>query len=244
MNVRMWALGVPFLLLSFALVDHRQDSATQPLDRLSEQWWQRRHESAVRMTTYGRTDVAFLGDSITQGWEGSGEQVWLREIAPLKAANFGFSGDRTEHVLWRLQNGELIGMHPKLVVLMIGTNNIGKGESPEQTADGVRAIVNLLHSELPQTKVLLLGIFPRGQSTNDPLRQRVEQATQLFKGVADGRWVQFADIGNIFLREDGELRTQVMPDLLHPNEAGYELWAKAVVPLIRTTLTQPGEPKR
>jgi lysophospholipase L1-like esterase len=238
MKVRMWAPALPVLFLSIGSLDHRQDSSTTPLDRLSEQWWKVRHEQMVRMSQYGRADVAFLGDSITQGWEGAGQEVWLRDIAPLKAANFGFGGDRTEHVLWRLQNGELVGMHPRLVVLMIGTNNIGKGQSPQQTADGVRAVVAALRKDLPESKVLLLGIFPRGPSADYRLRKQVAAATQEFRSCADGRRVIFADIGGVYLREDGELRTSFMPDLLHPNASGYQLWAKAVVPLIRSVLRE------
>jgi lysophospholipase L1-like esterase len=236
MNVRMLAVCLPLLALSITSLDHRQDSSTTPLDRLSEPWWRARHERAVRMTQYGRADVAFLGDSITQGWEEVGEQVWLREVAPLKAANFGFSGDRTEHVLWRLENGELIGMHPKVVVLLIGTNNIGKGHSPEQTADGVRAILSVLRAKLPETKVLMLGIFPRGKLQSHLFPQRVREATAELRALQDGKRVLFSDIGGIFLRRDGELRASIMPDYLHPNEAGYEAWAKAVMPQIRASL--------
>ncbi len=208
----------------------------EPHDRLNEQWWKNRHEAAVRMTEYGRADVAFLGDSITQGWNESGDEVWDRQIAPLKAANFGFSGDRTDHVLWRLQNGELIGMHPKLVVLMIGTNNIGQGGTPEQTAEGVRAVVKYLNDHLPKTRVLLLGIFPRAESPDDPYRQRVALATDQFKSIADGRRDVFLDIGSSFLDSKGTLSPDIFPDALHPNEKGYQIWASAVTPSIKEML--------
>jgi beta-glucosidase len=193
------------------------------------------------MSDYGRCDVAFLGDSITQGWETDGEKVWDREIAPFKAANFGFSGDRTEHVLWRLDNGELLPMRPKLVVLMIGTNNIYKGDSPEETVEGVRAILKTLTIDLPKTRILLLGIFPRAMNADDPLRQKVALANGLLKDCADGQHVRFLDIGAAFVREDGTLRTTMFPDLLHPNEAGYEIWAQAVTPAITEMLDDPTE---
>ena len=207
-------------------------------DRLNEPWWKDRHEHCVRMTQYGQADVAFLGDSITQGWEDSGVGVWDTEIAPYKAANFGFGGDRTDHVLWRLNNGELIGMHPKVVVLMIGTNNIGQGQTPEATADGVKAVVATLLDRLPRTRVLLLGIFPRGATTGDDLRMKVAKATDLFKSCADGRRVVFLDFGSRFLQPDGALPTTMFPDLLHPNAAGYEIWSQAIQPELNQMLSR------
>lgn len=213
-----------------------QQVSTTPHDRLNEEWWKDRHESCVRMTKYGRADVAFLGDSITQGWENTGEDVWDTEIAPFKCANFGFGGDRTDHVLWRLENGELIGMHPKLVVLMIGTNNIGQGENAQDTADGVRAVVKYLTDNLPRSKVLLLGIFPRADKPDDPLRVGVNQATQLFKTSADGRRVQFLDIGDYYLQPDGSLLANTFPDQLHPDDDGYRLWATAIIPTMKQML--------
>lgn len=205
-------------------------------DRLNETWWKDRHEQCVRMTKYGRADVAFLGDSITQGWEGEGEYVWDTEVAPYKAANFGFSGDRTDHVLWRLNNGELIGMHPKLVVLMIGTNNIGQGQTPEATAEGVKAVVRTLLDKLPKARVLLLGIFPRGATTSDDLRVKVAKTTDQFKSCADGRRVVFLDLSSRFLQPDGGLPTTLFPDLLHPNAAGYEIWSQAIHPELNAIL--------
>ena len=223
---------LPFTWLLFPA----QDPHLEPHDRLNEQWWKDKHDRAVRMTLYGRADVAFLGDSITQGWNESGDEVWDRQIAPFKAANFGFSGDRTDHVLWRLENGELLGMRPKLVVMMIGTNNIGQGGTPEQTAEGVRAIVKYLNDELPRTRVLLLGIFPRGATPDDPLRQRVALATDQFKTCADGKRDVFLDIGSQFLDQQGRLSTEIFPDGLHPNAEGYAIWARAVSPTIQQML--------
>src|SRR5687767_8720610 len=120
-----------------------------------------RHEQFVQRARQGNVDVLFLGDSITAGWNGAGREVWRDKIEPLKPANFGIGGDRTQHVLWRITNGELDGISPKLAVLMIGTNNSGD-HSAEQIATGVEKIVRTLREKLPQTKVLVLGIFPRG----------------------------------------------------------------------------------
>lgn len=206
-----------------------QHVATTPAHRLNEDWWKQRHEECMAITKKGGVDVVFLGDSITQGWQDTGRAIWDREFVPLKSANFGFSGDRTEHVLWRLENGEILGLTPKVVVMMIGTNNIGHGSSnPQQTSDGVRAIVTKLREKLPSTKILLLGVFPRGENPDDPMRVSVSKATDLFKSCADNKHVFFLDIGYVFLRSDGVLRTTLMPDRLHLVPDGYELWAKAM----------------
>ena len=235
---RHWKTIVLSCLACSWLLLPMQNPAVEPHDRLNEQWWKDRHDHSVRMTKYGRSDVAFLGDSITQGWEGSGRDVWDRDIAPFKASNFGFSGDRTDHVLWRLQNGELIGMHPKLVVMMIGTNNIGQGATPDEAALGVRAIVKYLNDQLPSTKILLLAIFPRGGAADNPYRQRVTQANNLFKSCADGKRVQYMDIGGLFTQQDGTLPTSLFPDLLHPNNDGYKIWATAIEPTMKQMLGQ------
>lgn len=145
--------------------------STTPAHRMGEQWWKERHERCVEATKKGDLDVIFIGDSITQGWEGGGKAAWDKYFGEYKTGNFGFSGDRTEHVLWRMDNGEIVGLQPKVAVMMIGTNNIGHGSSnPEQTAAGVKAIVAKLRAKLPKTKILLLGIFPRGATSEDRMR--------------------------------------------------------------------------
>lgn len=209
--------------------------ATTPAERLNEGWWKERHERCVEMTRKGGIDVVFLGDSITQGWEG--QKAWDRDLAPLKAGNFGFSGDRTEHVLWRLEHGEILGLNPKAIVIMIGTNNVGHGSSnSEQAAQGVGAIVKKLREGLPNAKILLLGVFPRGEQPNDPLRLAVGDITKRISALNDGKHVFFKDIGPAFVRIDGTLRTLLMPDRLHLNEAGYEIWAKAILPDLKALL--------
>lgn len=197
-----------------------------------------RHESFNAISKQGEAQLVFLGDSITQGWDGGGKDVWAQKWAPLKAANFGIGGDRTEHVLWRLDNGNFDGLKPKLVVLMIGTNNTGhQGRdgytcTAQQTADGVKAILGRLRKKLPRTKVLLLGIFPRGATSDDPLRVQNEATNALIAKFADGRRVHYMDIGKAFLNPDGTLSKEVMPDLLHLNAASYAKWAEAIEPKV------------
>lgn len=228
-----------FCLAAVSLAETAKNLAIDPKPR--EGSWVKRHETFNEISKKGEAQLVFLGDSITQGWEGNGKEVWAKFWAPLMAANFGIGGDRTEHVIWRLQNGNFDGIKPKLVVLMIGTNNTGHQGRPaaehggavytssaEQTAEGVKVILDILGKKLPDTKVLLLGIFPRGATKDDKLRQQNVATNNLIAGLADGKRVSYLDIGNTFLQPDGVLPKEIMPDLLHLNAKGYELWANAI----------------
>ncbi len=216
-------------------------SPTEPAPR--EGGWMSRHESFLERAKQGDIDLLFLGDSITQGWDGfnaeTGEgprQVWERHYGPRKAANFGIGGDRTQHVLWRIQNGEIDGIAPKVAVLMIGTNNISTN-SPEEIAEGVTAIVETLQKDLPETKVLLLGVFPRGLTrdrdreydTTDP---RINQVNALIAKLGERDGVTYLDIGDHFLKEDGTIPRDLMPDFLHLSRGGYRVWAEAMEPTL------------
>jgi len=209
--------------------------ATTPVERPEERN-QQRHAKFNEVSKEGTAEVVFLGDSITQGWEGKGKAMWEQHFAPMKAANFGIGGDRTEHVLWRLANGNFDGLKPKLVVLMIGTNNTGhQGRegyacSAQQTADGVKEILAVLEKKAPQAKVLLLGIFPRGADAMDKFRIQNEATNAIVKTYADGKRVFWKDLGSVFLEKDGTLSKEIMPDLLHLNEKGYQMWAEAILP--------------
>lgn len=224
-------------LLGFAstvFADVKSHVATTPLQR-PEAGPQARHEKFNEISKQGEAQLVFLGDSITQGWEGKGKAAWEQYFAPLKAANFGIGADRTEHVIWRLENGNFEGLKPKLVVLMIGTNNTGhQGRnnyvcSAEQTAEGVKKILEQLQKKTPETKVLVLGIFPRGENAQDKFRQQNEQTNALLKGFADNQRVFYKDIGAAFLQADGTLTREIMPDLLHLSEQGYDIWAKQIL---------------
>jgi len=195
-----------------------------------------RHFNAL--SAKGGFDVMFVGDSITQGWEGCGKAVWDKEIAPFKAANFGTSGERTEQVLWRFQHGNLDGkLNPKVMVFMLGTNNTGhRNDKPEEVAAGVGAILKTFHERFPQAKILLLAIFPRGADARDGKRLNNEAANALLAKF-DGHWnIKYLDIKQKFLAPDGTLPKTIMPDLLHPNANGYQIWADAIVPEIRAAL--------
>lgn len=201
--------------------------ATTPVPREAD-WWQARHKRFNEIAASGDPiDLVFLGDSITQGWEGAGKDVWAAHYGTRHAANFGIGGDRTQHVLWRIDHGNFDGLSPKLIVLMIGTNNSGDN-TPREIADGVIAILQDLRRRMPETKILLLAIFPRGADNSDPKRRTNEAANAIIKTVADGEMIQYMDIGDAFLDDDGTLSKEIMPDLLHPNAEGYTRWADAI----------------
>ena len=150
----------------------------------------------------------------------------------------GFGGDRTEWVNWRLQNGEVAGIDPKVVVLMIGTNNTHVGEdAPEETLAGIASNLRTIRHHLPNAKVLLLSIFPRGEGPDDPLRLLNEQVNaRLPELAAADSAVTLLNINESFLEEGGRLPRELMPDLLHPNTKGYEVWAAAMEPTLSALL--------
>jgi beta-glucosidase len=193
-------------------------------------WWMPRHEQKLKeKAELANCQLVWIGDSITHGWEGEGKSLWESHFAKYQPLNLGFSGDRTEHVLWRLQHGAVDGIQPKLVIMMIGTNNAGhRQESPADTAAGIEAILGELKQRLPDSRVLLLAIFPRGDGPNDELRKLCDETNRRIAPLADGKRVLFLDINSKFLGPNGELLADVMPDKLHPNQKGYEIWANAI----------------
>jgi lysophospholipase L1-like esterase len=193
------------------------------------------HEAFAERSRRGGADVLFLGDSITYGWTGAGRAAWEAHLAPLGAACHGIPGDRTEHLLWRLTHGELEGLSPKVVVVHVGTNNLKSGpvrQPPREVAEGVRAVVMEALSRCPSSRVLLVGILPR-QPGYEWMAAAVAETNRLLARLADGRRVRFADTGGLFLDDAGNLRADLMGDLLHPNARGYEAWARALAPLLR-----------
>jgi lysophospholipase L1-like esterase len=216
--------------------------AVTPATR-DKNWWMPRHQEKVDRVAQGNVDLLMIGDSITHGWEKSGAAVWDKYYASRNAVNLGFSGDRTQHVLWRLENGEIDNINPKLAVLMIGTNNSNREDyTAEQIADGIKAIVCTLRKKLPETKVLILAIFPRGDDlqrkdkTQDAAYNhqwaKNNKASELASKMADGKMIFYLDINKAFLNDEGVLTREVMPDLLHPEEKGYALWAEAMEPVL------------
>jgi lysophospholipase L1-like esterase len=193
-----------------------------------------RHEGFLRdlKATNGKVGILFVGDSITDGWRGSGKEVFAKTYGAMDPYNIGIGGDRTEHVIWRLQHGEIEGISPKAAVLMIGTNNLGANTN-EEIVKGVTKIVKILNDKLPTTKVLLLAIFPRAMNADNPLRTRIKDINEELAKLDDGgQHVKYLDIGQKFLEADGTLPKEIMPDALHPNAKGYQIWADATAPAL------------
>jgi lysophospholipase L1-like esterase len=222
------------LLVAFLLSQAPPAAAPTPLPgtvpESRQGAWMDRHRAFVDEARQGGVHLLFVGDSITDSWRGTGQAVWNERFAPLKAANFGLSGDRTQHLLWRLQNGELDGIQPRLVVLLIGTNNIGQKdpEPPPSAVAGIGAVVGELRRRLPKARILLLGVFPRGERPDDPLRAQIKEVNAGASHLADGRTVVFLDIAGAFLEKDGTITREMMPDYLHLSPKGYERWANAI----------------
>jgi len=165
----------------------------------------------------GECDIVFIGDSITQGWEGSGKNVWQKYYGSRKCLNFGVGGDRTQHVLWRFEHGQLDGIKPKAAVLMIGTNNSNRDDNSESDIlAGVQEIVKQISARLPETKIL--------------------QVNQALEKLADGKMIQYVDFGSQLIESDGSISKAVMPDYLHLTERGYEIWAEAIEPKLKTMI--------
>ena len=229
-RLALFAMLLVVLTTSALTTAQEKHDAITPVPRDGN--WMKRHESFNERVKMGNVDLLLIGDSITQGWEGDGKAVWEKYYTPRNAVNLGIGGDRTQHVLWRLDNGNVEGIAPKAAVLMIGTNNSGTNSSV-QIAEGVAAIVKKLREKLPKTKVLVLGIFPRGADINDTKRKVNTAANLQIAKLADGKMVQYLNIGDKFLNDDGTLSKEVMPDLLHLNEKSYTTWAEAIEPKVK-----------
>lgn len=196
--------------------------------------WMGRHEAICKAVTEGDPEVIFIGDSIIHHWEREGIDSWTAHFAKFCPVNMGFGGDRIQHLLWRLQNGELKHISPKLAVLLIGTNN-SADNTAEDIAEGITALCSLIRSKLPSTRVLLLAIFPR--DTPDAPRRKVNEAANgIIAGLDDGEWIHFRDLGGFLVDDDGIIKKDFMDDLLHPTATGYVAWANVLTPVIEELL--------
>lgn len=215
-----------------------------------------RHEEKAKAVKAGNYDLALVGDSITHtlgemndGKYAPNQAVWKRHFEPRHAINLGMNGQRTEEILWNLQNGELgFAKSPKVLMLLIGTNNsddrhFARVHTAEEIYAGTKAIVELVRRRHPETKILVLRIFPRGgdseKGSSPPAfnssAQCIEtcrRAGELTARLADGEHVFWLDVNRVFLRPDGKINTDMLWDLLHPSPAGAEAWVQAVEPTL------------
>lgn len=214
-------------LIAGALAVHAENSAATPVPRESEKW-KAKHEAINQRVQQGNVDLLWIGDSIVERWADDGKRTWNKYYAPRNAANLGISGDCTEHVLWRLQNGNIEGIRPKLAIVMIGQNN-GPHNTAEEIAEGVLRIVDTLRAELPETKILLLSITYRGQYPNEE-QPRLQAASDITAKAADDKHVFYLDMHKVFLNADGSIPKKLMSDYEHPSATGFRLWAKTIEP--------------
>jgi lysophospholipase L1-like esterase len=191
----------------------------------------------------GNYDIEFIGDSITEGWEGNGSNVWQEFYGNRKCINMGVHGDGTQNVLWRFNNGELDGIKARVAVVMIGTNNTGTNKDGTETCtdadilEGATAVVQQIRSRQPETKIILLGIFPRGP-TFSAQRGKLLQVNQALARLDDGKDIFYIDFGSQLIENDGSISQSMMKDYLHPGEAGYKIWANATEPKLKELLVE------
>jgi len=218
------ALAVACLASGIAVAE---DTLQKPVSRKDNPVWMERHAALLERSKKG-AGVVFLGDALTQGWEGpDGAEAWKKQFEPFKAANFGAGGDRVEHVLWRITEGqELMALKPKVIVLQVGGSNLATN-SADDIVDGITALLKELKRQKPDAKVLLLGLLPRGSKANDKFRDKIKEVNKGLEPLK-GQAVRYLDAGAKFLDKDGDLVEDTMPDGIHPSAAGYALWAEAI----------------
>ena len=222
------------LLAATALAD-TTNTAIVPAFRAKPKFWLQRHTNYLQEAKQGPYDIVFLGDSITDFWHDRGSNVWNQYYAPRHALNLGIRGDLTQQVLWRIDNGELDGLHPKVLVLLLGTNNNGRDKpgkpvrnTPAETIAGMTRVVQEVREKLPETKILLLAIFPRS-IPGDPVRDKIAEVNRIISKLDDQRNVFYLDIGSKFLDDKGFfLPDSFRADNLHPQAKGYDIWGAAV----------------
>ncbi|RLS53017.1 MAG: hypothetical protein DWH91_15295 [Planctomycetota bacterium] len=213
--------------------------------------WPERHAAVCETIRQKPVEMVFIGDSITHLWGGdpkpnrqSGDRVWQEFYAHRQAVNMGFGWDRTQQALWRLQNGEMEGITPRVAVVLIGTNNLVGHAVRENTnteiVAGITAVCHTIRQKSPQTRVLLLGLLSRGADPANPHRRRIREINSELARLDGQTGVTYLDIGPRFLDADGKFLTGVAPDHLHLSEAGYRIWAEAMEPtLIKLLEPQP-----
>ena len=236
--------GVSLLTMLVVLIGCEQWREQQARSHLSvrpavqtaewaQAWWLPRHRQKLKDAQLAPVDVVMIGDSIMHNWELMELPLWKHNPNGYRELNLGFSGDRTEQVLWRIQHGAVDGLSPKAVVLMIGTNNTGARFDPaHNTVFAIGRIIQELRSRLPKSKILLLAIFPRAESPDDKLRIRNNEINTRLTQFVDNKTVYFLDLSDIFLLPDGRINRELVPDALHPKYSAYLLWRQQMAPII------------
>ena len=223
--------AVLFSIVIPVVVSAAQPSTTLPEQRSTPEWRAERHAEKVAQAKAGDIDFVMIGDSITHNWEK--QKTYNERFAPYKTLNLGVGGATTQTVLWRLQNGEIDGIAPKLVTLMIGTNNSGRDSAPD-IALGIETIVAELRQRLPESKIVIFSVFPRSNPRTKGDFERVQAINKLLPAIADNQYVFHVDINQNFLDAKGQLRPELFgKDRLHLAGAGYDVWYQALQPILK-----------
>jgi lysophospholipase L1-like esterase len=217
--------------------------------------WYARHDAVLKVKNEINPEIVMIGDSITHFWAGPpraqiqhGPLAWKELFGSRRVLNLGFGWDRTQNVLWRLAHGEFDGLHPRYVVINIGTNNFSstshaRANTPAEVAEGIRAICASIRTKSSESRIILMGVFPRGAKPDDPVRSKIRELNKLLVEVGKARGITVLDIGRQFLLPNGELPRKLMSDFCHPTEEGYAIWASALRPLLQAS-PAPGNGQR
>ena len=239
-----WVLGAGLILPcpSFAQAD-------QPAPR-NDQNSRTAHTQLLQKTKQGRIDIYFAGDSITRRWGATDYPAllanWKQNFFGWNAANFGWGADSVQHILWRLHNGELDGVNPKVIVLLAGTNNVGTtvpaSGDEARVADitrGIKAVLDVMQAKAPAATIILMGIFPRND--NIAVMPTIDKINANISRFADGKRIRFLNINGKLADSSGRLFPGIMNDSLHPSLQGYQVWADALKPLFTELLGPPAK---
>lgn len=194
--------------------------------------WMDKFNATKALVQAGNCDLLFIGDSITSHWRDYGLSVWNTYYGSRNALNLGIGGDKTQNILWRLDKYPMNRINPKVAVLLIGTNNIRSGDTPTDVAEGIDAIIVSMKAKMPNTLIVLMGLFPREPQPYRIYRIRANEASGRFSVSANYGNVVYRDIGSNFLRVDGQFKTGMTQDYLHIQEPGYQIWAEQLEPTI------------
>ena len=240
--MKRFALVLSLIILFVSANAQKQNSAVIPAHHLDKKGWRERHEHILEKVRTSDPKLIMIGNSITHALDDPDRKIlWDMYLNDLDAVNMGISGDRTENVIWRLQNGYLEGIHPKVATLLIGTNNTDGNHylevsTPEELAEGIWKICSIIREKLPETEIILLGILPYGYKPNH--RDELNKATnKIISGFPEkDSKIHYYDLGYLFLEEDGSVNGKLMPDYLHPNLEGDILIFKTLSPIVTELL--------
>lgn len=211
----------------------KPNRAVTPAPKAKDAKWLEKYEAINARVKKGNYDLIFVGDSHVSGWLWSGPKYWKQYYEPRKAVNLGIGGDEAQHVLWRLDHGNIDGLSPKLAILEIGANNAHQKQTPEQICEGIKAIVDKLREKLPQTKILVIGLLPRGVKPDEPFRAIHTDTNKLVAKLADDKTVFFLDVGPKLLDSEGNIpKERLAKDMLHFSAEAYKIWAEEMEPTV------------